>query len=398
VIIRLLSMTPLRRKAARPEQSAGGGLSRSLVATTPPRRRSAVLLLTLSLAFLACVLLGFVGSRTALAQAGETKEAEQKPPPKDQQQQEQQNQELQKQTPYLAGTCVSTDSERSITLQGTGWTPGTPINFYQNGVFLNAKSPDANGNITQRYDSPSYVPGTTVTMEARQPTIGINAGTTVTCPQPPAGGTTTPSPGGGTAPAIAATCDLVEDPNNPAQVVISWEGRRWRPGEVVYISVRGADEPPTAAEQLDMGTPGADGVVAGSSVYSGGKQNLILEAQAVYLYLGGSPIVASIQCPPPPGGGGTTGGGTTGGGTSGGETTGGGTTGGGGSGEEGSDGGSSSSGGGVVATAGSVFSGLVAGQLPDTGGGWATLLIAGAILIALGWLLVRLARRLAAAR
>jgi LPXTG-motif cell wall-anchored protein len=51
-----------------------------------------------------------------------------------------------------------------------------------------------------------------------------------------------------------------------------------------------------------------------------------------------------------------------------------------------------------MTTAASVFSGLAAGQLPDTGGGWAILLIAGAILIALGWLLLRLARRLASAR
>src|SRR5919199_339726 len=50
--------------------------------------------------------------------------------------------------PTLTGTCVSTDAERSITLQGTGWTPGTSIDFYQDTVYLNSKSPDANGNIT----------------------------------------------------------------------------------------------------------------------------------------------------------------------------------------------------------------------------------------------------------
>src|SRR5919199_3385602 len=38
--------------------------------------------------------------------------------------------------PTLTGTCVSTDTERSITLQGTGWKPGTTVNFYQDSVFL----------------------------------------------------------------------------------------------------------------------------------------------------------------------------------------------------------------------------------------------------------------------
>ena len=114
----------------------------------------------------------------------------------------------------------------------------------------------------------------------------------------------------------------------------------------------------------------------------------------------------TVQCPEPPAGATTTqgGGGTTstnkGGSTTPGTTTSGGsttTTQGGGAGGSGS---SSSSSGSILSmsTIGSVFSGLFAGQLPDTGGGWTILLIAGAILIALGWLLVRLARRLASAR
>jgi LPXTG-motif cell wall-anchored protein len=62
----------------------------------------------------------------------------------------------------------------------------------------------------------------------------------------------------------------------------------------------------------------------------------------------------------------------------------------------GADNNGGSSGGGVITPVGNVVSGLLAGRLPDTGGGWTILLIAGAILIALGWLVVRLARRLAA--
>jgi LPXTG-motif cell wall-anchored protein len=53
----------------------------------------------------------------------------------------------------------------------------------------------------------------------------------------------------------------------------------------------------------------------------------------------------------------------------------------------------SDSGGSVIFPIGDVFSDVVAGQLPDTGGGWAILLIVGAILIALGWLLARLTKR-----
>ena len=114
----------------------------------------------------------------------------------------------------------------------------------------------------------------------------------------------------------------------------------------------------------------------------------------------------TVQCPEPPGGATTTqgGGGTTstnkGGSTTPGTTTSGGSTTTQGGAAAGSGSSSSSSSGSILSmsTIGSVFSGLFAGQLPDTGGGWVILLIAGAILIALGWLLLRLARRLASAR
>src|SRR5919199_6720798 len=132
---------------------AGGGLLRAVVPTSP--RRSA-LLLTFSFAFLVCELLGFAGARTALAQAGNTQTPAQNnggaAPPA----------QLQATGPSLTGYCVSTDSERSITLKGTGFTPGTYVLFYQDGAQLRAKDTDGYGVVTDRYDSPSYVPGTTV--------------------------------------------------------------------------------------------------------------------------------------------------------------------------------------------------------------------------------------------
>jgi LPXTG-motif cell wall-anchored protein len=168
-------------------------------------------------------------------------------------------------------------------------------------------------------------------------------------------------------PELTAACAL--DPTDPSQVVISWEGTYWPPGEQVDILVRGADEPAGAEEPL--GTGGVDGSFAGSSVYRGGKDELVLEGRSYR-----ATVESTVQCPviEPPGGGETT------------SPPGGG-------GDGGSDGGS---GGGVIPSVGGVFSGLLAGRLPDTGGGWAILLIAGAILIAVGWLLVRLARRFAA--
>jgi LPXTG-motif cell wall-anchored protein len=244
--MRFLSMTLLTR--GRPGGRGEGGLLRRVIAATPPRRRSALLLTIFSALFV--YVLGFTGAGTALAQG-----------------------------PTLTGYCVSTDTERSITLQGTGWGVGPNVykiefDFYHNGAFFHGvqRYPDANGNITLRDDRPEYVPGESFNIEADQPDQGLSAKTTVTCPQAPGGG------GGG-----------------------------------------GGEGPTTS-----------------------------------------------------PGGGGGGGGG--------------------GSGQEGSAAGSS----GVIPPVGDVFSGLFAGQLPDTGGGWAILLIAGAILIALGWLLVRLARKLAA--
>ena len=140
--------------------------------------------------------------------------------------------------------------------------------------------------------------------------------------------------------------------------------------------MRGADEAAGAANPL--GTGGVNGSFTGSSVYRGGKDDLVIEARSA-----SATAESTVKCPGSPGGG-TTGPGTTGPGTT--------TPGGGGS----SGGSGGDSGGGVIPPIGPVFSGLLAGQLPETGGGWAILLIAGAILIAAGWFLVRLARRLAA--
>ena len=340
------------------------------LSTTRPRRtattRSALLLLplTLLLAFLACVLV--VGeARTALAQAA---------------------------GPALTGYCVSTDTEQSITVQGTGWTPGSTVRIFLDGSGspINYTTADVGGYITHRFDSPGFVPGRTVTIAAQPASDTFlvpdepgdtpgpaSISTTVTCAAPPDTAEPqqpTPQPATQVTPELTVSCD-------PAQGV-TFRGTGWRTG--AFVQLYGYTKQATGTYYTELsGTaiPTEDGVITGRVLdYDPGLYVSLTATFDAPQDQGGAQVTGQTTCPESPGGGTTSPGG---GGDQGGDQGG------------GSGGGSSS---GVIATAGNVFSGLLAGQLPDTGGGWAILLVAGAILIALGWLLVRLARRLAAAR
>jgi LPXTG-motif cell wall-anchored protein len=283
--MRLLSNTLLT--LGRPDGRAEGSLLRKAIVATPPRR--SVLLLTLFFAFLACVLVGFAGARTALAQEQPEPKDQLKEPPKDQ-----------------------------------------------------LKEPPKDQPKEPPKDQPKEPPKD----QPKEP----------------------PKDQPKEQPSFTASCDI--DPNNPSQYVISWSGTGWPPNTQIDITIRSADNP----DQDPLASGGLSGSFSGSETYSGIKygREPILIAQGGGGGGKGNPYAeARVSCPElpnppgptPPDGNGD---------------------------NSNSDNGNTDNG--VI----DVFSGLFAGELPDTGGGWAILLIAGAALIALGWLLVRLARRFAA--
>ena len=232
----------------------------------------------------------------------------------------------------LTGYCISTDTERSITVEGTGWTLGNTVRFYLDG---SAEPPeyntavDAGGYIRQRIDSPGFVPGRTVTIAAEysggalvpdEPTDTpgpFSTSTTVTCAAPP--DTASPS--------ITITTPAQDAKYTLNQVVMADYKCE---DEVGGSGLKSCSGPVDSGAAIDTSSSGTKSFTVNAEDNAGNKSNL------TYTY-----EVASA-------------GGDGGGGTTGPTTT------------PGGGGGDDSSGGGVIATAGSVFSGVLAGQLPDT--------------------------------
>jgi hypothetical protein len=249
---------------------------------------------------------------------------------------------------------------------------------------------DVGGYITQRFDSPGFVPGRTVTIAAQPAGGGLvpdepddtpgpaSTSTTVTCAAPPDTDEPqqpTPQPAPQVTPELTVSCD-------PAQGV-TFRGTGWRTG--AFVQLYGYTKQATGSYYTELsGTaiPTEDGVITGRVLdYDSGLYVSLTATFDAPRDQGGAQVTGQTTCPESPGGGTTSPGG---GGDQGGDQ----------GGVGGSGGGSSS---GVIATAGNVFSGLLAGQLPDTSGGWAVLLlIVGTMLVGGGWLLWLLVRRFSA--
>jgi LPXTG-motif cell wall-anchored protein len=327
--------------------------------------------------------------------------------------------------PEITATCDP--AAQTATVKGAGWTPGrsVEIRVLQG---LETAVPDGNGafEATIRGEG-AFTAGKTLTIDAAQPGTQLKASTTAKCEEP--------TPGG---PAITATCD-------PAAQTVTVRGTGWKPGQVVAtevlggpdevlgsaspvpdangafeavvryvvqgafsagrtltvdaqdaqnglkasttakcqdpqpppggpkitascdpaaqnVTVRGTGWTPEQAvdirlegvlQRADPDANGAFVAVVREGSFTAGKTLTVEAAQA------GTDLKASttVRCPQPPGPG---------------------------------------PGGVIPPPVRDAFTGLLAGQLPETGGGWAVLLVAGAALIGSGWFVVRLARRLAA--
>jgi len=283
-----------------------------------------------------------------------------------------------------------------MTYRGTGWNPRKlaylsheeweglfPVNVEDDGSF-----------VFILHDINHFVPGATNTVYAEQGDVG-RVTVTEECPELP---TPPPKHPQVTLPEFPGSCDPTQGVTNT--------GTAQRDGAILVVTAVDGPQPDTrravsVARQLGVSyilvyITKAEMVDDPELLELVEYETRNLLSEYGFTDDDVSVVIGSASCPVDagfyafPGSGGETttpGGETT---TPGGETT----TPGGGRGGEGESGGDSGSG--VIPPVGDVVSGLLAGQLPDTGGGWAILLIAGAVLIALGWLLVRLARRFAA--